>query len=219
MVSLAEFRSEGYLVGSTVAPPEQTYGVGDPHHRSRKNNYYTHLVTNSQYPGLKKITVSTGGTDTVYLPYYQRQISSVHLPTAGPTFFVTDNMSGCAFFVARYTDGSLVVFHGNSQSGSDEATMGPAAVNHQTVAATNELTTLFNNARPHHPGAVLVRTLMKTEYLGAVATTHATGSQFLGGTTIAGWRSGTAWEFWYQNWGSVRGSATGPLFAKKFYPP
>jgi hypothetical protein len=43
------------------------------------------------------------------------------------------------------------------------------------------------------------------------------GSEFLGGTTIAGWRTGTNWEFWFQNWGTVKGAATRLLRAKKFY--
>ncbi len=37
---------------------------------------------------------------------------------------------------------------------------------------------------------------------------------FLGGTTVAGWRNGGDWEFWYQNWGSVNGSGVKLLKAK-----
>ena len=218
MVSLVDFQSKGYLVTSLVGlPPETTYGANDPHHRFRKNNYFGHVTGPSQYQGLQKINIGSG-QDTVYLPYFQNKISSVHLPATGPFFFVTDNMSGCAFFIATYPDGSLVVFHGNTQLGSDEATMAPAKANHQTAGATNQLNTLFNGALPHHPGAALTRSLMKAEYLQALGNMNITGGNFLGGTTIAGWRTGASWEFWFQNWGSVGGNGAGLLYVKKFYP-
>jgi hypothetical protein len=63
-----------------------------------------------------------------------------------------------------------------------------------------------------------VRTLMKSEYLGALGNTVREGKDFLGGTTIAGWRTGANWEFWFQNWGSIQGSPPGLLYVKQFYP-
>jgi hypothetical protein len=217
MVSLTSFKQTPYQVGSLVTPPEQGYGGTDPHHRLRKKNYYGHVALPSNFPGISKITIGPG-SDTVYLPFFTDQVASVHLPTDGPFFFVTDNMSGCAFSIAQYADGSLVVFHANSQLGSDKATMESARPNHQVTGATNRLQTLITDAKRHHGGARIVRTLMKSEYLGALGNTVREGKDFLGGTTIAGWRTGANWEFWFQNWGSIQGSPPGLLYVKQFYP-
>jgi len=219
MVSLESFKNNAYLVGAlpSTTPPEQTYGVNDPHTRFRKENYYGHVVGNSNFPGIRKINIGPG-SDTVYLPFYQNRVTSVHLPSSGPFFFVTDNMSGCAFGIAEYDDDSLVVFHANTTDGSSQAEMQGRKTNHQSAAVSGKLGGLIGGARKHHGGSRIVRTLLKSEYLSEVSSVAGNTENFTGGTTIAGWRNGSDWEFWYQNFGSVSGSASGLLFARKFYP-
>ena len=67
----------------------------------------------------------TGGLnaagDTIFLKYFDDHITSIVLPTpapAGVTFFVTDNLTGCRFYVDRITGGGngLVVYHANTHA-------------------------------------------------------------------------------------------------------
>ncbi|MDE2333454.1 MAG: hypothetical protein KGK10_02830 [Rhodospirillales bacterium] len=218
MITLQDFQRTGFIVGSAVGnPPEQTYGTTDPHHRVHKTYYFGSVVKPAQFPGLQKLEI-IGGNDTVYLPYYQSQVASIRLEANCPGFFVTDNLSGCGFYIGQRTDGELVVFHANSQKGSAKAVMAGRPPSFQTEAAAAELDQLVQDAIKHHSGSVrIVGGVSKSSYLSGIDRLAATGDDFLGGTTVAGWRNGGSWEFWYQNWGSVKGGAVGLLSVKKFY--
>jgi hypothetical protein len=131
---------------------------------------------------------------------------------------VTDNLSGCAIYIGKRTDGELVVFHSNSQTDSNAAIMSIRLPSYQSPTALQELDGHVQGAKPHHANNVqIVAVLTKLSYLSNVDASAATGADFLAGTTVAGWRKGGNWEFWYQNWGSVNGSGAKLLKAKKFY--
>jgi hypothetical protein len=165
--------------------------------------------------------------DSVYLPFYADHISSIQLPVpppAGLTFFWTDNLSGCRFFVDTIGGSNdLIVYHANTTQNS----AGPNAwADAQTNAAGNVLTTMRNNARGDGPYAGLVLTeaaslamptyfrLAGTEERrkgkgpqgrNAPASAHAarTRPQFSGGCYVCGFFNAGQWEFWYQTWGEV----------------
>lgn len=216
-ITINDFQTNAYQVQNTQNVVEVTYGPNDDHHRVRKNNYFGTNVIAGNIVGTRLIKI-VAGTDTVFLPYYQSKIASVRLPSAGPDFFITDNMSGCALFIGKGPGGDLVVFHANSQQGSDQATMDAHAPSFQSRAALREIDTQMQTAKPHHSTLQIVCSLTKPTYLANVDQLASTGANFLGGTTIAGWRTGTLWEFWYQNWGQVGGSGGVRLLkARKFY--
>ena len=166
----------------------------DQHHRVRKNHHYGTNVVGGNIVGTRLIKI-VAGTDTVFLPYYQDKIASVRLPTAGPDFFITDNMSGCALFIGAGPHGDLVVFHANSQTGSDQKTMDENAPSFQSRKALKEIDDQMKFAVPHHSTLRLVCSLTKPTYLANVDQLTGTGKDFLGGTTIAGWRTGTTFLF------------------------
>lgn len=216
-ITINDFQNYAYQVQNTQNLVEQTYGTNDQHHRVRKNHHYGTNVVGGNIVGTRLIKI-VAGTDTVFLPYYQDKIASVRLPTAGPDFFITDNMSGCALFIGAGPHGDLVVFHANSQTGSDQKTMDENVPSFQSRKALKEIDDQMKFAVPHHSTLRLVCSLTKPTYLANVDQLTGTGKDFLGGTTIAGWRTGTTWEFWYQNWGQVGGSGGVRLLkARKFY--
>jgi hypothetical protein len=222
MVSIAEFQNNAYEVSVAVGTSKPVEMVNGNHHRVRKANYFSHQQTAGRFQGIKGIQI-IDGNDTVYLPYYQSKIASVQMPTAGPDFFVTDNLSGCAIYIGTRPGGELVVFHANSQLGSSQAQMSGKLPSHQSIPAVQELDRLAREGRANHnnPGlgaVTIVRVLSKAEYLANVDQLTTNGDNFLGGTTVAGWRTGTSWEFWYQNWGSVSGAVSRLLRARQFYP-
>jgi len=222
MVSVAEFQNNAYEVSVEQGTSVPVEVVNGKHHRLRKNNYFSHQQTAGRFQGIKGIKI-IDGNDTVYLPYYQSQIASVQMPTAGPDFFVTDNLSGCAMYIGTRPGGDLVVFHANSQLGSSKTQMSGKLPSHQSTGAVQELDQLARDGRANHNnpglgGVTIVRVLSKAEYLGNVDQLTTNGDNFLGGTTVAGFRNGTNWEFWYQNWGSVSGAGARLLRARRFYP-
>lgn len=218
MVTIAEFQNNGYIVnGGGRRAPERLYGTHQEHHRVRYGQNSGHVVVASNVPNLRQIDI-TAGADTVYLPYYQTRIASVRLPNAGPDFFVTDNMSGCAFFLGRTAHGNLVAFHANSQLGSSQAEMTGRAPSFQKREATVEIDTLLRLALNYYPGMTMQAVLKKSTYLRNVDALTGNADNFYGGTTVAGFRGGGGWEFWVQNWGTVSGSVVGLIGAPfKFY--
>lgn len=163
--------------------------------------------------------------DTVFLKYFDDHITSILLPlpaVGGPTFFVTDNLTGCRFFVDQITGGGagLIVYHANTHNHSAGAM---ADCDVQTPAATNELVQMHQDAQADYAalGFTLanVASCAKPNYYmqagnaerhkrvqgrTAGATFNApVGAAFAGGTTVVGFPVGHTWQFWYQTWGTV----------------
>jgi hypothetical protein len=216
MLTLAQFQNAAYMVNRNhVVVAEQVIGK---HHRVRsQSRNFSHSIGNSIYPNVKQINISPGA-GTVYLPYYQDQVASVKLPTAGPSVFVTDNLSGCCIYIGRKITGELVVFHANSQTGSKQAVMHGQKPSYQTAAAASELDQLVSTAKHNHVNVTIVGVLSKSRYYAKLDSLAATGDQFIGGTTVVGFRTGTNWEFWFQNFGNVNNGPTGLLHHEKFFP-
>lgn len=205
-------------VMDTRNAPQTTSVKTNLHSLYWPGQYTGHDVTNTNaYPGVKKLAI-TGGHDTVYLKYFDNEITSVELPQAGPDVFLTDNLSGCAIVVAHKPNGNIVVFHANTQEGSDEKTMSKKKPSYQTDKAKRIIKKLRRDAGDGYFNLTVLYTLLKSEYLSAVDALAARGSDFLGGTTVAGFRGAGGWEFWYQNFGSISGAANAILHSEQFYP-
>ncbi len=167
--------------------------------------------------------VAAAGGDTIYLKYFDDEISSVRLPCPAPpgvTLFVTDTLTGCKFFVdtiAGSTD--LMVYHANTHAHA--AGMG-ADCDVQTVGATGILDQLHTDAVADYAvhGIVLnnLSTCDKPTYYGAggiaernkrnqgrtQGPTFAAGQAvFAGGCTIVGIPTGATWRFYYQTYGTL----------------
>jgi hypothetical protein len=214
MITLQQFQTTPYRVNLVTAVDEQVYNGSVPendlqveHHRVRHDKWFSSVDAPGMYVGVRNLNIGAGN-DTVYLPYYVGMISSVKLPDgAGPNFFVTDNMSGCAFYIGRNPAGDLYAFHANSQQGSSAAVMKSERPSFQGPTAANELDGQVTYARRHHGPMTIVGGISKSAYLHPVDAVATRGDQFNGSTAIAGWRNGTQWEFWFQNWGAVGGIA------------
>ena len=215
MITLQQFQTTPYRVNLVTAVDEQVHNGSVPgsglqveHHRVRHNKWFSSVDGTSQYVGVRNLNIGVGN-DTIYLPYYMGKIASVKLSVgAGPNFFVTDNMSGCAFYIGRNPAGDLYAFHANSQQGSSQAVMQSERPSFQGPVAANELDGQVTYARRHHGPMTIVGGISKSAYLSPVDAVAARGDQFTGGTTIAGWCNGGQWEFWFQNWGAVGGIAS-----------
>jgi hypothetical protein len=151
--------------------------------------------------------------DTIYLRFYSDKITSVRLPVPAPpgvNFFMTDNMSGCKFFVDTIGGSNdLIVYHANTTHHG--AGLG-AAADVQTIGAANQLDNYHNTAQADYAGLVLanVGSLAKPAYfLAAGNEERRKGNQgrqnpgFMGGCTIVGFPAGGSWQFHFQTWGDV----------------
>lgn len=162
--------------------------------------------------------------NTVYLHYEWNIISSVRLPNPAPAhlnLFVTDNMSGCKFFVDTVNGSTdLVVYHANTQLHGAGAL---ADVDVQSVAASTLLDQMHTDAMLEYAPVglaaaaecakpVYFRNAGNSErgyrYLGYRGTNPLVPRQdpsFFGGATIVGIpNAGTrVWEFWFQTAGAV----------------
>src|SRR5262245_37433213 len=119
MITLTEFKSKGWV----VPMPNTNEVVRGKHHKQSYGQAFDSTQRSLQYaPCVYNMTL-VPGTDTVFLPYYQDQCASVRLPSHGPRFFVTSNLSGCAVYIGKNNNDRLVVIHSNSQSDSGQAVM------------------------------------------------------------------------------------------------
>lgn len=173
---------------------------------------------------------AVAGGDTIYLHYENNHISSVRLPCPAPAgidLFVTDNMSGCRFFVDTVAGSNdLVVYHANTRLHS----AGPLAdCDTQTAAATNLLTQLRTNAAAEYNPDVLAnasdcakpaycrraglgeRYLAQQGFVGTNPIAARQAASFVGGTTILGFPAAGSWEFWFQTWGDYDRQMPGRL--------
>lgn len=217
MITKAEFQKNAYMVTFPVVPAK--CHTVDRHTKQDFDQTFGTKSSPSQFPGILKLEI-VPGTDTVWLPYTQNGIDSVRLPkTNGPNFFVTANLSGCAVYIGINNLNRVVVFHANSQTGSSEKEMAKQKPSHQSEKALRELDSSARVAlAAHHDNCKIVGGIAKSRYLAKVDKLAATSEKFLGGTTVAAWRTAGDWEFWYQVWGSVNGGAVGLLDVGQFYP-
>jgi hypothetical protein len=163
------------------------------------------------------------GGDTVFLKYFDEEITSIHLPCPAPgaiTLFVTDNLTGCKFFVDQIAGGNdLIVYHANTHQHS----AGPLAdADVQLPAADTVLDNLHTDAVADYAsyGVVLnpLAECAKPTYFQAGGDASrrknlqgrqagqvfpGAGPTFAGGCTIVGFPHGNTWRFWYQCWGTV----------------
>jgi hypothetical protein len=216
VVDLNTLNNFGLIVAcADDAAVANTYRAASKHYIITPGQNRSHTLGPGAYgPATKKLTI-TAGADTVYLPFWQNNISSVALPTAGPTVFITDNMSGCCLYLGAKADGSLVAFHANSELKSSKADLEGQAANFQHKDTLQALDTLSKVAKAEANVVRIVGGCGKGMYNAGIAKT---GGAWLGGTTIVGFRTGTGWEFYFQTWGSLGGGAVQVHQVKKFYP-
>jgi hypothetical protein len=215
MISLIDFQTYGWV----VPMPATLESVVNTHHKQLGFQTFGSGQGTLAYPNVYNMTLNAG-TDTVFLPYYQDQAASVRLPAKGPRFFVTSNLSGCAIYICVNNNNRLVVIHSNSQTGSTKIVGNANRPSYQTQQAAVELDMYATLARNnHHNAPRTVAVLTKATYLSAVDRLASNGGEFLGGTTVAGWRvpHTNNWSFWYQVWGSVKGGGVQLITRKEFY--
>lgn len=211
--------NEGLMVGPPDVAPAMTFVQASRHYKINAGQTHAVQLSPGQFPNTRKLKI-IGGGDTVYLPYFQDAAASVELPNAGPTFFVTDNMSGCRFVLAQKLNGSLVVLHLNSQLKSGKTDMEGKAANYQHGDTKSALNSYQTTSVPEAGGAQVLLTVSKTDYLSDIAAFSAFKSkqEWLGGTTFVGFRDATGWSFYYQVWGSLGGSAVQVWQVRKVWP-
>jgi len=217
MISVLDFQTKGYA----VPMPTTLETVVPQHHKQLLNQTFGSAEGAVCYaPCVHNLVLDPAGIDTVFLPFYQDQAASVRLPNNGPDLFVTSNLSGCAIYICRDNQQRLVVIHSNSTSGSTKIIGDANRPSYQTAPAARELDQHATLARNNH-GSVpqTVAILTKATYLSAVDQRAANGGQFIGGTTVAGWRQpGTYnWTFYYQVWGQIQGGTTQLITCREFY--
>lgn len=165
---------------------------------------------------------STTG-DTIYLSYFQNEISSVRLPVpapAGVTKVLTDALSGCMFFVDSINGSNdLIVYHANARMHSPPGNLSGTHPMTELPAAATMLTGLYHAAQgdyqtapPAGPGLVLngagsvnkpVYNLQAQNEVNRKNGQGRTSVEFLGGTIVVGFWNGTDWEIYWQTYGDT----------------
>lgn len=214
-LSRTQFQTDPLLVSNSGVAVNNVFNTVNKHRRYTRGQTFGHTIGPSHLPNIKKLSV-TAGTDLVYLPFAQDEISSMILPNRGPRVFITDNMSGCCVYIGKRASGRLVVFHANTQIGSSEAEMTGKPAHHQSSDALVQLDTLMRSAISEVGVVRVVAGCSKAAYNGSVGRNYTT-DEFLGGTTIAGFRRGGGWQFWYQTWGSVGGNPSAMLDCREIW--
>lgn len=161
--------------------------------------------------------------DAYFLKYFDDEITSIRLPCpapAGVDFFVTDNLSGCKFYVDTIAGSNdLIVYHANTHQ---HTAGGAADADFQTPQATAILDNLHTAAQNDYAGLVLHNVAqcgMPTYFHEAgvlerrkrqqgrlpsgMNPAPGAGPKFMGGCTIAGFPNGGSWDFYFQAWGDL----------------
>jgi hypothetical protein len=154
--------------------------------------------------------------DTIYLSYFQNEISSVRVPVpapAGVNKFLTDALSGCMFFVDTITGSNdLIVYHSNAKQHSPPGNLSGTHPMTELPAAAALLTALHTRAQGDYPGLVLntagsvnkpVYNLQAQNEVNRKRGQNRTNVEFLGGTIVVGFWTGAAWEFYWQTYGDT----------------
>lgn len=179
--------------------------------------------------------------DTVYLKYFDEEITSVRLPSPAPPgvdLFFTDNLSACKFYVDTIQGSNdLIVYHANTHQ---HTAGGLADADVQLPAAANILDNMHTAAQADYAGLVLnnvAECAMPTYFAsagneerrkalqGRTSNLGAAGNpKFLGLCSIFGFPVGNSWQFWFQTCGNVgyrrpkgKLSAFGTLHWVQFY--
>lgn len=179
-------------------------------------------------PGAKQITFSdpVGHHEAAYLPYIDNTISSIAFDNSVNRFF-TDNLSGCSIFVDAKV-GTIIAYHANVQDGLHKPTVEEAKDPVFEKGISIAMKTRYHvKAKLSYPGTVEVCSLFKSRYndrnrgyarFAGLSDSRrgrvgATVDGF--GTTVAGFRTGAGWEFWYQTW-AYSGGITSVIKAECF---
>lgn len=184
-------------------------GVGS-HYRLPAGVVFTAALMPDAQSGGKKITFMPDDRAArdrcIYLPYSDNYITSAMLP-AGANAFFTDNLSGCAVYVAQ-CGGDLIVFHANARrvqgaSGDAAATL---LMQQMRDAA------MLQYAGWLHNGCNLLGGVEKATYFTHAVNTYTTRKTDDGRTNVAtlgegcnviGLKVNNHWEFYYQTWALV----------------
>lgn len=168
-------------------------------------------------------TAAVGAGNTIFLKYFDDEITSVRLPCPAPpgvNLFVTDTLTGCKFFVDTIAGSNdLMVYHANTHAHSAGA---GADCDVQTALALGVLDQLHLGAVADYAvhGVVLnnLADCEKQTYYGAGGIAErakrnqgrtqgpvfqAGQAVFAGGCTIVGIPHGASWDFYYQVYGTV----------------
>jgi hypothetical protein len=170
--------------------------------------------------------------DTIYLPYFVDEISSVRLPfpaPAGVVRFLTDGLSGCRIYVDEI-DGSqdIIAYHANARMYSPPGNLSGTQPAFEPTNAGNHMDGLHARAQgdyraaPYNLNVQDSADLNKTEYnknpAAEVLRKNGQGRnnvEFLGGTVVVGFYSAVGWEFYYQTFGGL--DYDRPWYAPKRY--
>ena len=169
--------------------------------------------------------------DAFFLKYFDDEVTSIRLPCPAPVgvnLFVTDNLSGCKFYVDRINGSNdLIVYHANTHQHTGGAMANADFQRPQANAVLDGLHTaaqgdyaplVLNNvaqcAMPvyfHEAGNLERRKQLqgRTDAHGGPGTLP----KFMGGCTIVGFPTGPTWQFYYQAWGEVSYARPSGVFA------
>lgn len=178
----------------------------DTHLISGGKQHGHELLQTGNYKGMWKVRI-TPGTGTVFLPFEANKVTSVLVPHLNRTLFLTENLSGCCFCVGRNSQGTLVAFHANALKKSAGRDSTGRFINWQHDDVEAELVRLMRQAMDENSVQHIDYWCDKPDYLKGAADRFGRAG-FSGGTTIAGFNSGTKWSFWFQTWGTSRGGNT-----------
>ncbi|WP_225408474.1 hypothetical protein [Stigmatella hybrida] len=206
--ALADAAGNAWVPG-TVNPPDHHFilpaGVG---------SHFSHHVGALQADHHRVVNFGALGAanQSVFLEFYPNQITSCRLPAGGlVSYFFTAQLSGCAIFVDQLPAGDVIVYHANAMRFSlPQAQAQAQPLDYETPNAVNYLNALHAHARAHYPGAVNLGSTFKSAYNAAVATEAQrkrnqlrSNVDFVGGTSVFGFKVAGVWEFYYQTWGYV----------------
>lgn len=154
----------------------------------------------------------------VYLPYYQKNITSTEIPIndASVCYFITDELSGCNFFIDKLPNGNLVCHHANALQYSPTADEVKADAGAFHPLAPTTMDTQHSTALIAYPHANTVARLRVADYYANAQASAdrkvaqgRTDVEFYGGTTIMGFRVAGQWEFWFQTYTRLSYRRTG----------
>lgn len=154
----------------------------------------------------------------IYLPYHQKNITSAVIPVndSSVRFFITDELSGCNFFIDRLPNNDLVCYHANALQHSPTMAEVKADAGAFNAMAPVTMDTQRTAARLSFPGAIGVAALRVADYYANAQAAvdrkenmGRTNVEFWGGTTIMGFRINGAWQFWFQTYARLSYNRTG----------